>query len=238
MDCFEGMKQIDDNSIDLVLTDPPYSVKLKQSINLKGRKALYDDFKTMDWDNLDISDMYDLIFPHLDRVVKENGSVLMFCRVEYITYLIDSAKKNNFDVKATIIWHKTNPVPQIRKRNYLSSIEAIVWLARWKEDKCLFKFNFTTQKHMHNYVDMPICQGDRIHPTQKPIKLIMWLLERHSDENDVVLDPFIGSGTTAIACKKLHRKFIGFEINKDYVDFANEKLERTGIQYKKSGDFK
>jgi len=226
IDCMKGFDMIDDNSIDLVLTDPPYNVKLKQSINLEGRKALYKDFDEMDWDKLSIKDLYDAVFPQLDRIVKENGSVLMFCRLEWITYLIDSAKDNNFDVKATIVWHKLNPVPQVRKRNYLSSLEAIIWLARW--DQCLFKFNFKSQNEMHNFFEYPICQGKErsSHPTQKPLELIRKLLKIHSDKGDVVIDPFLGSGTTAVACKQLERKYIGFEINEDYLKIAKDRLNR------------
>lgn len=233
MDCFDGLPQIDDKSIDLVLTDPPYNVKLKQSINLKGRKAMYKDFDDMDWDKLNIKKLYDAVFPEFDRIVKGNGSVLMFCRLEWITYLIDSAKDNNFDVKATIIWHKTNPVPQVRKRNYLSSVEAIVWVARWDNDKCLFKFNFKTQNEMHNFFEGPICQGPERtqHPTQKPLYLIKWLIENHSDRGDIILDPFIGSGSTAVASKLTYRNFIGFELDENYVKIANNRLSNEMMRY-------
>jgi site-specific DNA-methyltransferase (adenine-specific)/modification methylase len=226
MDCLDGLKEIEDKCINLTLTDPPYNVKLKSSISLTGRKAMYEDFNKMDWDKLNIRELYDSVFPHLDRITKSDGSVLMFCRLEWITYLIESANKNNFDVKATIIWHKTNPMPQVRKRNYLSSTEAIVWVARWDKDKCLFKFNFGTQNDMHNFFESPICMGlERTeHPTQKPLDLIKKLLEIHSDRGDLILDPFIGSGTTAVACKLTGRRFIGFELEKEYIDIANRRL--------------
>ena len=233
MDCFDGFDLIDDSSIDLVLTDPPYNVKLKDSIKLVGRKkAVYRDFKQMDWDKTDMRKMYDELFPHFDRIVKENGSVIMFCKVDYISYVIDSAKKNNFDSKASIIWHKPNPVIQVRKRNYLSSIEGIVWVARWHEDKCLFKFNFTTQNDMHNFIECPICQAPERteHPTQKPLKIIRKLVKTHTDVDDTVLDPFIGSGTTAVACKMTGRNFIGFELDKKYVDISNNRLKNVNLE--------
>jgi len=225
IDCFKGFSFIPDNSIDLILTDPPYNIKLKDTIELEG-KTIYKNLSQMEWDKVNIKELYDRLFPYLDRIVKPDGSVLMFCRLENVTYLIDSAKKNNFDVKATIIWHKTNPVPQIRKRNYRSSTEAIVWVARWHDDKCLFKFNFKSQREMHNFIEHPLCNGKErtAHPTQKPLKIIRDLVEKHSNRDDVVLDPFMGSGTTAVACKLTGRKFIGFELNEEYMKMAEKRL--------------
>lgn len=226
MDCFDGLSLISDKMVDLVLTDPPYKVKLKDSIDLKNRKAVYKDFEQMGWDDINIKDLYERLFPHFDRIVKKDGSVLIFCRLEWITYVIESAIKNNFDVKSTIIWHKTNPVPQIRKRSYLSACEAVIWLARWDKDKCLFKFNFKTQKEMHNFFEFPICQSPERtqHPTQKPLKIIYNLLCIHSDKGDTIIDPFSGSGTTPVACKILDRNFICFEKNEDYVNISNKRL--------------
>lgn len=231
MDCFDGMKSLEDKTVDLVLTDPPYNVKLKEQISLKGRKALYKDFDEMDWDKLNIKEMYEKLFRELDRIVKADGSAIIFCRIEWITHCIEAAQKNNFDVKATIIWHKVNPTPQVRKRNYLSSIETIVWLARWDKDKCLFKFNFKGQNEMHNFVEMPICQGNERteHPTQKPLKLMQRFVRIHSNKDDLILDPFTGSGTTAVASKRLGRNYIGFELNPKYVKIANERLASTGL---------
>jgi len=236
-DCFEGIKRIPDNSVDLVLTDPPYNIKTKQPIELHGRKAMYIDIiEKMGWDNIDIKELYNDIFPEFNRVVKNDGSVIIFVRTEWITYAIESAMKNNFDIKATITWHKTNPIPQVRKKNYLSSTESVLWFARWDEKKCPFTFNFKKQKEMHNFIELPLCGGkERIclngetHPTQKPLALIKYLLEIHSNENDVVCDPFFGSGTTAVACKQSNRNFIGYEIEKKYVDMANKRLEQDTL---------
>jgi len=226
-DCLEIMKGIPDKSIDLVLTDPPYNLRWKQSIELHGRKALYGHkIETEKWDVMD-KILYQKLFKEFDRIVKDNGSILMFTRSEYISWALESALGNNFDNKATIIWHKTNPVPQVRKKNYLSSIETIFWAARWNDHKCNFTFNFKNQKEMHNFIEMPLCGGKErtIHPTQKPIKLIEHLLQIHSNKNDLVLDPFLGSGTTAVACKELGRRYIGIEINPKYCDIARNRIK-------------
>ncbi len=229
-DCLEEIKKLPDKSIDLILTDPPYQIRWKSQIELHGRKAFYHNYQELkNFDNLDVKKLYEKIYPEFDRILKETGSLLMFVRNEKITYAVDEGLKNNLDTKATIFWHKTNPLPQVRKVNYLSSVESIIWQARWFDKKLLFTFNFKTQKEMHNFIEMPICSGKErtSHPTQKPLKLIKYLLEIHSNPNDLVLDPFLGSGTTAVACKELHRNYIGIELNPNYCKIAEKRLKAT-----------
>ena len=228
-DCLIEMKKIQDKSIDLVLTDPPYELDWRQSIHFKNRKSMFHHKEeTVKWDK-GVKLLYEEIFKEFDRIVKYEGSVLIFTRSEYITYAVDSCKRNNFDNKATIVWHKTNPMPQVRKKNYLSSIETILWVARYNEKKCPFTFNFKTQNEMHNFIEMPICSGNERteHPTQKPLKLIRHLLQIHSNKNDLVCDPFAGSFTTAVGCKELHRQCIAIEINKDYYEIGKKRLANT-----------
>lgn len=227
-DFMNVLPQIPDNSIDLCLTDAPYELDWRQSINFKNRKSMFHHKnETKKWDT-GVKELYPLLFKELDRIVKYNGSVLIFTRSEYITYAVDAAKANNFDNKATIVWHKTNPIPQIRKKNYLSSIEMILWVARYAEKKCPFTFNFKTQNEMHNFIEMPICSGNErtSHPTQKPLKLIQYLLQVHSNEGDLILDPFAGSCTTAVASRSLKRDFINVEISPEYCEMGKKRLSQ------------
>ena len=235
-DCFTGLKNVKDKSIDLVLTDPPYDIKWKQQIELHGRKAFGHNFEELKaWDNkIPIEELYDQLFPELDRVTKSNGSIIMFCRNEYITRVIDAGRKNNFDIKASIFFHKSNPAPQIRKKNYLSSIETAVWLGRWNDEKCDFTFNFINQKEMHNCWETQICSGGErqgyvtdnggTHPTQKNLSDIEKLMRIHSNEGDTILDAFLGSGTTLVAARKLRRNCIGFEIDHRYTEFCKTRM--------------
>ena len=143
IDCLEGMKQIEDHSIDLILTDPPYNLRLKQQIELHGRKAFYHNYEELKlFDNIDIKELYKSLYKEFDRILKPTGSVLIFVRNEFVTYAVDEGLLNNLDTKATIFWHKTNPMPQVRKVNYLSSVESILWQARWFDKKICFTFNF------------------------------------------------------------------------------------------------
>lgn len=228
-DAIELMKELPDKSVDLVLTDPPYELDWRQSINFKNRKSMFHHKEeTQKWDR-GVEELYKNIFSMFDKIVKFSGSVILFTRSEYITYAVDECKKNGFANKATIVWHKTNPMPQVRKKNYLSSIETLLWVARYNEKKYPFVFNFKTQNEMHNFIEMPLCGGNERteHPTQKPLKLIKYLLEIHSNKGQTVLDPFCGSGTTCVAAKALGRRFIGIDIEQKYVDIANRRLNNT-----------
>jgi len=226
-DCIKEMKKLPENSVDAIITDPPYKLDFKPAIDLHGRKAFYESAKDMNWDKLNIKELYENIFPEFNRILKGNGSIIIFVRTEWLTYCLDEAERNGFKIKATITWHKTNPVPQVRKKNYLSSTESILWFSRWNEEKIVFTFNFKNQKEMHNFVEFPICSGKERtkHPTQKPLKLIERLIEIHTNEGNLVLDPFLGSGTTAIACLKLNRKFIGIEKEEEYFKIANARIK-------------
>jgi len=231
-DCLDLLKLIPDKTIDLCLTDPPYELDWRQSINFKNRKSMFHHRKeTQKWD-MGVQKLYPILFKELDRLIKYNGSIIIFTRSEYITWAVESGKANNFDNKATIIWHKTNPIPQVRKKNYLSSIETILWMARYNEKKCPFTFNFKTQNEMHNFIEMPLCGGNERtkHPTQKPLKLIEHLIQIHSNENDIILDPFSGSGTTGLAAEKLDRRWILCDISEEYCKISEERIKNYKAQ--------
>jgi len=223
-DCFTILDSIEDNTIDLVLTDPPYGIDWKEQIKFNNKKAYYskgfDELK--EWDLVDIKELYNKLFPILTRVTKDTGSIILFTRNENVTYAIESAAASGFYHKACIYWVKTNPVPQVRKRNYLSSVETIVWSVKTKDS---FTFNFSTQKEMLNYIQMPLCQGKERteHPAQKPLALIKKLMAIHSNKEDTILDNFLGSGTTMKAAIETGRNCIGIEANKKYILACKER---------------
>jgi len=227
MDCLDFLKQIDDNSVDLVLTDPPYNIDFSKYDKLtaeKGRK--YHNTENLKWNTYDLKEASKVLFKEFDRVLKTTGSVLIFGSREWAYYYFEPAIQNHFDLKCQIIWIKENPIPQLRHKNYRSAHENIVWFARYDKDKTPFTFNFINQKEMRNVFTTPILQGlERTeHPTQKPLVLIEKLIRIHSNEEDLVLDCFMGSGTTAIACKKQNRNFIGCENNEGYLSIANRRI--------------
>ncbi len=227
-DCIEELKKLEPNSVDAIVTDPPYNLDWKEPIKFKERKDIFHYKEKIEkWDTLDIKDFYKKIAKEFNRILKIGSSVIIFSRVENISYLKEAFLENNFYYKATIIWHKTNPTPQIRKKNYLSSFESVCWLVKGYSEKIDYTFNFKNQKEMHNFIQTPLCMGKERtkHPTQKPLRVIEHLIEIHTNKNDLVLDPFLGSGTTAIACLKLNRKFIGIEKEEEYVKIANARIK-------------
>ena len=224
MDALEGLKQLEDKSIDLVLTDPPYNVQgqiFKFGKKEKRTKFKWDEgFKT----NKDYIAWCYLWLEQIERITKD--SILIWSKYSDASYFIEFLENKGWKHKAGIVWHKTNPMPQIRKKNYLMSYETLLWFVR---DNKNYKFNFSTQKEMHNFFESSICMGKvrTKHPSQKPLGVTEWLIKNHSNQGDIVLDVFMGSGTTAIACKNLNRKFIGFEISEEYCKIAEERLKQN-----------
>lgn len=142
-----------------------------------------------------------------------------------------------FDTFQFMVWHKTNPVPNIRKSSFLNSCELIVCL--WNKGHT---WNFTKQNEMHNFIESPICMGtERLknpkHPTQKPVKILKHIIKLASNPDDVVLDMFMGVGSTGVAAKMLNRKFIGIEIDEEYFNAAKKRINSTRCEcsYEKNG---
>ena len=126
-----------------------------------------------------------------------------------------------------MIWHKTNPAPQIRKNGFLSSCEAILWASLGFDDsKISYTFNFSKQNEMHNFIETPICMGKErtAHPTQKPKKVLGKLVRIFSNEGDTILDPFAGSGTLTDVCNDMNRNSISIEKDAGYFEIAQKRL--------------
>lgn len=237
-DCLELFKQIEDNSIDLIIVDPPYNIsKLndnrdKSKLNspiMRRESPLKYDFG--EWDNKTREEFLEFTKAWLFqccRVLKDGGTIISFFNKEDISYLSWTAKKypdTPIRTRTIFTWCKSNPVPSFRKVNYLSATEYI-WIGS-KGTKA-WTFNFKQQKEMKNF--MITANGSSYketeHPTEKPLILIKHFIEVHSNKGDLVLDCFMGSGTTALACKQLSRKFIGIEAIKSYIDIANQRLNQ------------
>jgi site-specific DNA-methyltransferase (adenine-specific)/modification methylase len=227
-DCLDIMKTIEPESIDLILTDPPYNVS-KTTIKFKDRKDISSDFGY--WDSFNSNnDFIEFAKKWVElavKLLKPDGSILVFSKLDDIGNIKRIYESFGVYYKSTVIWHKTNPVPQIRKVNFLSSCEAINWgIKDYTKKEKRFTFNFKTQKEMHNFIETPLCMGKErtAHPTQKPEKLIAHFIEIFSNPNDVILDPFAGSGTVAAVAMRLGRKSISIEKDKAYYKIMQDRL--------------
>ena len=234
-DCLEVMKDIPDNSVDLIIADPPYNIsklndnrdrsKLNAPIFRRESPLRYDFGK---WDNLERQEFLDFtkkwLFESIRLLKKEGATIISFFNKEDISFLGWMAKTKRVRTRTIISWHKTNPVPSFRKVNYLSACE-FIWIGsigKWT-------FNFGRQKDMHNFFETANSSsyGKTAHPTEKPESLLEHLIGIHSNKNDIILDPFLGSGSTAVACKKLGRNYIGIEISPEYCQIAEDRLAQT-----------
>ena len=217
-DCLNYFPSIEDKSIDLVLTDPPYEISQYSTgdIHLPNRKKLNNNIAK--WDRKFDPALY---VEDLLRVLKPNGNMFIFTSYNLIGKwheLLDA----RFDTFQFFVWHKTNPPPKIYKNGFLNSCELIICL--WNKKH---KWNFTKQTEMHNFFESPICMGkERLaHPTQKPLKILKHLVEIGSNEEDLILDPFAGVGSTEAACKLLNRNCISIKLDPEYCRLAKERIE-------------
>ena len=208
-DCLEGMKQIPDGTIDCVVTDIPYGVVNRDSNGLRNLDKDAADIETFNLSELTTT---------LCR--KSKGSVYMFCGTEQVSEIRRSMVELGLSTRI-IVWEKTNPSPMNGEYIWLSGIEL-----------CVFgkKTGATFNEFCKNTVFRHAVVPDQWHPTQKPVDLIRRLILASTNESDVILDPFMGSGTTAIACIKERRHFIGFELSKEYFDKAVRRIKAEQAQ--------
>lgn len=221
-DCRNRLCKLHDNSIDLILTDPPYNIAKYSTGNiaLPGREALNNDIASWDMVDIDPREFID----EFKRILKPNGNIFIFTSYNLIGKWHEVFDKE-FDTFQFFIWHKTNPAPKIFKNGFLNSCEMIICM--WNKGH---KWNFSNQNEMHNFFESPICmRPERLsnpkHPAQKPVKLLKHIIKIASNPGDIVLDPFMGVGSTGVAALELKRKFIGCEIEKEYFDASKKRLE-------------
>nr|DAO16598.1 MAG TPA: adenine-specific methyltransferase [Caudoviricetes sp.] len=229
-DCFEFLKGVPSNTVDLVLIDPPYEIS--RNTNFASGEAKGEDtdrFRvSMDfgeWDKT-FDDIAEVI-KECYRVLKKGGTLICFYDLWKITKLKECFDNAKFKQLRFIEWVKTNPVPLNSKINYLTNSREIA-LTGVKVAKPIFNSEY--DNGIYSY---PIYHGkDRFHPTQKPTELISALIEKHSNPEDLVLDCFLGSGTTALASANTGRNFIGCELEEEYYNKAVARLREKGIEVK------
>ncbi len=226
-DCFDFLKTMPDNSVDLILTDPPYNIAQYSTgnINLPGREALNNDIA--EWDTVDLEPKE--LLADFKRILKPTGNIFVFTSYNQIGKW-HAAFDSEYDTFQFFIWHKTNPAPKIYKTGFLNSCEMIICM--WNKGHT---WNFSTQNEMHNFFESPICMrperlSDPKHPAQKPVKLLKHIIDIASNEGDIVFDPFMGVGSTGVAALELGRKFGGCEIDNSYYSASEKRLKGVSKQ--------
>jgi len=223
-DCLDIFPQLESGSTDLILTDPPYNISQKGKTFRDYRSGKSSDIN-MDFGEWDYGFK---IIPFLEeskRVLNNSGSVIVWTSEQlYGEYRKWFAE--NMYPKQLLVWVKTNPIPQFRLVGYRQATELLFWALKYKNTKDNPNFLFQKQKEMVNVFYAPIVGGNERteHPTQKPLSINKEIIKRHCKMGGLVLDPFLGSGTTARACKDLGRRCIGIEISQEYCDIAIKRL--------------
>ncbi|TSD03406.1 MAG: Uncharacterized protein Athens071416_87 [Parcubacteria group bacterium Athens0714_16] len=205
------LRMIDNNFIDLVLTDIPYEKVNKKSNGLRNLDKGEANKKTFE--------LRDFLV-EIDRVTR--GSGYIFCGKEQISEIFDYFNSKNYSVRL-MIWEKTNPSPMNSKHVWLSGVESFIY---FKKRGATFN-----EKYKNTVIKMPN-GSSKIHLTQKPLKLFEYLIDVSSNKGDIVLDPCVGSGTTAVASKKKARNFIVGDINKKYCQMTEKRIKDYDIQEK------
>lgn len=205
--CIDGiklLKQIEDNSIDLFLTDIPY-----EKVNKKSNWLRTLDKKDANTKTFNIKKLLN----EVDRITK--WSWYLFCWKEQVSFIFDFFNMKGYSTRL-MIWEKTNPSPMNCQHIWMSWIECFIY---FKKRGAVFN------EHYKNSVIKFPNWWSKIHPTQKPIKLFEYLIKVSSNEWDIVCDPCVWSGTTAVASKKLNRNFVVSDINEEYVNLTNNRLK-------------
>ena len=207
-DCLEVMKVIPDESIDLIVTDPPYLINYKSHWHNKSKQIIGDN-------------EYDLIeksIKKMYRVLKNNAATYIFCSPKKVDYFMRCCYSAGFTIKNSIVWVKNNWTSGDLKASYGQQYEMILLLNKGRK--------FINGKRLTDiWFFNRVAFQHQLHQNQKPVKLLEQCIIKHSSEDDIVLDPFMGSGSTAIACLNTNRQFIGIEKEERYFEIAMQRIK-------------
>jgi modification methylase len=238
-DCIEALGRLPEASVDLVFADPPYNLQLNSEL-LRPDNSRVDGVDD-DWDKFGSFAAYDAFtrawLQACRRVLKPHGSLWVIGSYHNIFRVGATLQDLGFWMLNDVIWRKTNPMPNFRGRRFTNAHETLIWASTGP--KARYTFNYESMKALNEDLQMrsdwlfPICSGAerlkhdcgrKTHPTQKPEALLHRVILASSHAGDVVLDPFLGSGTTAVAAKRLGRHFIGIERDAAYAQAAEARL--------------
>ena len=218
IDCMEGLKLIDDNSIDLVIIDPPYLLNINNVKNLSNMNRYANDLLNLK-DGFDLK-VLDLLIQKMKKI-----NIYIYCSKRQVKDLLNyfSNKNCNHEI---LTWHKQNPSPLINN-NYLPDTEYILF---FREKGVKLYGNYHTKRKYYISLTNKVDKQKYKHPTIKPLGLIEYHIENSSKEGDLILDCFAGSGTTLVGAINKNRRYIGFEIDKNYYEIAKKRIEEAVLK--------
>lgn len=234
-DTFKALKSIKKESIDVIFADPPYFLSNDGITCNSGRMVSVNKGS---WDQcLTFEDKHKFNRKWIKMcksVLKPNGTIWISGTLHNIYSIGVALEQEGFKIINNITWQKTNPPPNLACRCFTHSTETIIW-AKKDDKKAKHFFNYPLMKELNNGKQMKdVWQGSLTpkkekefgkHPTQKPEYLLEKIILSSTQEGELILDPFCGSGTTGAVAKKLKRCFIGIDNNKDYIEISKKRME-------------
>ena len=241
-DCITLMQMLPAASVHCVFADPPYNLQLRGELR-RPDDSLVDGVDD-DWDRFTDFDAYDAFtrawLSECRRLLRKDGTLWVIGAYHNIFRIGAILQDLGFWILNDVIWRKANPMPNFRGRRFTNAHETLIWAARQRDSR--HRFNYQAMKSLNDDIQMrsdwwiPLCTGAerlrnehglKLHPTQKPEALLHRALLSSTAPGDIVLDPFLGTGTTAVVAKRLHRHFIGIERHPAYVEAALLRLRST-----------
>ena len=240
-DSIESMRSLPDNSIDVIFADPPYNLQLKNDLSRPDSSKV--NGVTEGWDRFKSFEEYDKFtkdwISEAQRILKPEGTIWVIGSYHNIFRVGNAMQNLGFWILNDIIWHKSNPMPNFKGTRFTNAHETIIWASKNHNSK--YNFNYHAMKSLNEGIQMrsdwyiPICSvgerikdsnGNKIHSTQKPEALLYRVLLSSSKKDDIILDPFFGTGTTGAVAKKLGRNFIGLEREDIYINAAKKRIKK------------
>lgn len=238
-DCVKIMNSLPAKSVDCIFADPPYNLQLQGELHRPNNSKV--DAVDDHWDQFESLKTYDeftkdwLSAAH--RILKDDGAIWVIGSYHNIFRLGYILQDLGYWILNDIIWRKSNPMPNFRGRRFCNAHETLIWAA--KSEKSKYRFNYDAMKSLNEDKQMrsdwflPLCTGEerlkdndgkKAHPTQKPESLLARVLMASTQKDDIILDPFFGTGTTGAVAKKLGRQYIGIERENTYAAIARERI--------------
>ena len=217
-DCLDFLSR-ERTRVDCIIADPPYIVSRPNNFTTLGTASRIGmDFGEWDKD-FDVTEWMN----YLPRILKENSNVVVFTDWKKLTDLVKAFEKNHITPKRCLVLAKSNPAPFNRDRMFVNDVEFAIWGVYNSKDKPT-KWTFNREQPVEKCIFSTTVQSSKLHPTMKDLTVIERLVRLLTNPGDIVLDPFMGSGTTGVACKNLNRRFIGIELDKKYFETAKKRI--------------
>ncbi len=241
-DCIERMRALPANSVDLIFADPPYNLQLKGELHRPDNSKV--DAVDDAWDQFSSFAAYDTFtrdwLAAARRLLKPNGAIWVIGSYHNVFRMGAELQNQGFWILNDVVWRKSNPMPNFKGKRLTNAHETLIWAS--KDEGSKYTFNYEALKALNEGIQMrsdwvlPICtgherikneDGDKAHPTQKPLSLLHRVIVGTTNPGDVILDPFFGTGTTGAVAKMLGRDFIGIEREAAYRKVAEKRLANT-----------